>query len=42
MEKATVGAGADFIDNIGLEIAVDGSRNIFAIAYNFTVSERSD
>lgn len=32
VEKATVGAGADLIDHIGLEITVDGTGNIFALA----------
>lgn len=32
MEEASVCASADLIDNIGLEIAVDGSGDIFAIA----------
>ena len=32
MEEASVCAGADLIDNIGLEIAVDGSGDIFAVA----------
>ena len=32
VEETSVGAGADFIDNVGLEIAVDGSRDIFALA----------
>ena len=32
VEEAAVGAGADFIDDIGLKIAVDGSRDIFALA----------
>ena len=31
VEEAAVGAGADLIDNIGLEIAVDGAGNIFAL-----------
>jgi hypothetical protein len=33
MEKTAVGAGADFVDHVRLQIAVDGSRNIFAVAY---------
>lgn len=37
VEKATVGAGADLIDHIGLEITVDGTGNIFALA--FTLSD---
>lgn len=32
MEEAAVSAGTDFVDDVGLEIAVDGSRNIFALA----------
>jgi hypothetical protein len=32
VEQAAVGTGADFIDDIGLEIAVDCSRDIFALA----------
>ena len=32
MKEASIGASADFIDHIGLEIAVDSARNIFAIA----------
>ena len=31
VEQSSVGTGADFIDDIGLEIAVDGSGNIFAL-----------
>jgi len=31
VEEASVGAGADFINDVGLEIAVDGSGNIFAL-----------
>ena len=34
MEKVAVGTGADLVDDIGLEIAVDGARNIFALAYS--------
>lgn len=30
VEQASVGASADFIDDVGFEIAVDGSGNIFA------------
>jgi hypothetical protein len=33
VEEVPVGASADLIDNIGLEIAVNGSRDIFALAY---------
>ena len=32
VEKASVGASADFVDDIGLEVTVDGPRNIFALA----------
>ena len=32
MEQAAVGAGADFVDDVGFEIAVDGARNIFALS----------
>lgn len=32
VEKAAVGTGADLIDDIGLEIAVDGTGDIFALA----------
>jgi hypothetical protein len=32
MEEATVGTGADFVDDIGFEISVDGTRNVFALA----------
>lgn len=32
VEETSVGAGADFIDDIGLEIAVDSSRDIFTLA----------
>ena len=32
VEEGAVGASADLIDDIGLEIAVDSSRNIFALA----------
>jgi hypothetical protein len=32
VEEATISAGADLIDNIGLEIAVDGSWDVFALA----------
>ena len=33
MEQATVGTSADFIDDVGLEIAVNSSGNIFALTY---------
>ena len=32
VEEATVGAGADLIDDVRLEIAVDGSGNVFSLA----------
>lgn len=32
MEELAVRTGADLVDNVGLEIAVDGSRNIFSLA----------
>ena len=32
VEKTSVGASADFIDDVGLEITVDGSGDIFALA----------
>jgi hypothetical protein len=31
MEETTIGASADFIDDVGLEIAVDCTWNIFAL-----------
>jgi hypothetical protein len=34
VEQAAIGTGADFIDYVGLEIAVDGTGNIFALTYN--------
>lgn len=33
VEKLAVGTGADLVDHIGLQIAVDGSRYIFALTY---------
>jgi hypothetical protein len=33
VEERAVGAGADFIDNIGLEIAVDSAGDIFALTF---------
>ena len=33
MEQAAIGTGADFIDDVGLEIAVNSSGNIFALTY---------
>lgn len=32
VEKVAVSTGADLIDDIGLEIAVDGTRNVLALA----------
>lgn len=32
VEEAAVGAGADFVHDIGLEIAVDCARDVFALA----------
>jgi hypothetical protein len=32
VEQATVGTSADFIDDVGLEIAVNCARNIFALS----------
>ena len=34
VEKVAVGASADFVDDIGLEIAVDRSGDVFSLAYN--------
>lgn len=32
VEQAAVGAGADLVDHVGLEITVDGAGNVFAVA----------
>jgi hypothetical protein len=32
VEQTAVGTSADLIDDVGLEIAVDGSRDIFSLA----------
>jgi hypothetical protein len=32
VEKRAVGASADLVDDVGLEIAVDGARNVLALA----------
>jgi len=32
VEQAAVGTGSDLVDNVGLEIAVDGTWDIFALA----------
>lgn len=33
VEKVSVGTSTNFVDDIGLQVAVDGTRNIFALAY---------
>lgn len=33
MEEAAVGTSADFVDNIGLQVTVDGTGNVFALAF---------
>lgn len=33
VKEVSIGSGANFIDDIGFEIAVDGSGDIFALAY---------
>lgn len=38
VEKASVGAGADLIDDIGFQIAVDGSWNILSLAFRSIIS----
>jgi hypothetical protein len=38
VEERAIGAGANFVDDVGLEIAVDGTRDIFAIAYGEIVN----
>jgi hypothetical protein len=37
VKEGAISAGADFIDDVGLEIAVDGTRDIFAIACEVVV-----
>jgi hypothetical protein len=32
MEEVTVSPIADLIDNVGLQVAVDGARDIFSLA----------
>ena len=32
MEEVAVGAGANLVDDVGLEVTVDGARNILALA----------
>ena len=34
VEEGAVGAGADLIDDVGLEIAVDGARHVLAVAWD--------
>jgi hypothetical protein len=38
VEKTAVGAGADLVDDVGLEIAVDGARHVLAVPCNFCMS----
>lgn len=33
VEQAAVGAGTDFVDDIGLQVTVDGTGNVFALSY---------
>lgn len=33
VEQASVGAGSDLVDHVGLEIAVDGTWDVLALAY---------
>ena len=33
VEEGAVGAGADLVDDVGLEIAVDGAWHVLAVAY---------
>ena len=50
VEESSVGAGSDFVDNVRLEIAVNGTRDILALSYGLsrdvsykaTQVERSD
>jgi hypothetical protein len=32
VEEGAVGAGADLVDDVGLQIGVDGARDVLAIA----------
>jgi hypothetical protein len=41
VEQAAVGTGADFIDDIGLKIAVDGSGNVFALTCSAEIRQRN-
>jgi hypothetical protein len=34
VEQAAVGTSADLVDDVGLEIGVDGAGNVFAVALN--------
>lgn len=38
VEEAAVGAGTDLVDDVWLEIAVDGARNVLAVAYDKTLA----
>jgi hypothetical protein len=41
MKQRPVGAGTDFIHDVGLKIAVNGSRDIFALSYrDYITSDR--
>jgi hypothetical protein len=42
VEEGAVGASADLIDDVGLEIAVDGAGDIFALAYCTTGYQSRD
>ena len=33
MEKGAICASADLVDDVGLKIAVDGARDVFALTY---------
>jgi hypothetical protein len=35
VEEGSIGAGTDLVDDIGLEIAVDRARDIFAVACEY-------
>ena len=34
VEEVAVGAGADLVDDVGLEIAVDGARDVLSLTWN--------
>jgi hypothetical protein len=38
VEQAAVGAGADLVNDIGLQVAVNRTGNIFALAYVMVVA----